>query len=299
VSVAASAPTRAARARALRLRLPTSRLTVAAKAWGREGELPVLAVHGWLDNAASFDRLAPLLPGTHLVAFDLPGHGLSQHRPPGVAYHFVDWLADLADVARALGWQRYVLMGHSLGAGIAALYAGARPDEVQSLVLLDGLGPLSGTAEEQPARVAQALSERTRLWGRRHPVYADRSMAEKALAEVAGHRNPLTTRLLVARGMRRVDGGWVWRHDRRVRGGSPMRLTEEQVVAFLRRVTCPTLLVWNDGGFPWDKEQMQARARALPHAEVHELPGGHHLHADEPEAVAPLVRAHLQALGGG
>ena len=294
-----TSPPRPPRARSLRLRLPTTHLTVAARAWGREGDLPVLAVHGWLDNAASFDRLAPLLPGTHLVAFDLVGHGLSQHRPPGVAYHFVDWLADLADVARALGWTRYVLMGHSLGAGIAALYAGARPEEVRGLVLLDGLGPLSGTADDQPTRVAQALGERTRLWPRRHPVYADRATAEKALAEVSGHRNPLTTRLLVARGMRHVDAGWVWRHDRRVRGGSPMRLSEDHVLAFLRRVTCPTLLVWNDGGFPWDRDQMRERARAIPHAEVHELPGGHHLHSDEPEAVAPLVRKHLASLARG
>ena len=56
---------------------------------------PVLALHGWLDNSASFDRLAPLLPGLRLVALDLPGHGRSEHRAASAAYHFVDWVADV------------------------------------------------------------------------------------------------------------------------------------------------------------------------------------------------------------
>ena len=66
-------------ARDIELQLPHIR--IAAREWGDpEGE-PVLAIHGWLDNAASFDTLAPLLAELHLVALDLPGHGRSQHRP--------------------------------------------------------------------------------------------------------------------------------------------------------------------------------------------------------------------------
>lgn len=53
------------------LELQTPWLRLAARAWGPSGGLPVLAVHGWLDNAASFDVLAPLLPGMRLVAVDL------------------------------------------------------------------------------------------------------------------------------------------------------------------------------------------------------------------------------------
>ena len=52
-------------------------LRVAAIEWGADGARPVLALHGWLDNAASFARLATLLDRLHLVAIDLPGHGRS------------------------------------------------------------------------------------------------------------------------------------------------------------------------------------------------------------------------------
>ena len=57
-------------------------LTLAAQVWGRRGGTPVLALHGWLDNASTFDLLAPLVPECELVALDLAGHGRSGFRSP-------------------------------------------------------------------------------------------------------------------------------------------------------------------------------------------------------------------------
>jgi len=67
-------------------------LKLAAKQWGNPAGMPVLAIHGWLDNAGTFDHIAPLLPDLNLVAIDLPGHGLSEHRPMGTNYHFIDYI---------------------------------------------------------------------------------------------------------------------------------------------------------------------------------------------------------------
>ena len=55
-------------------------LTLASEIWGAEGGRPVLASHGWLDNAGTFASLAPLLPDCEIVALDLAGHGLSDAR---------------------------------------------------------------------------------------------------------------------------------------------------------------------------------------------------------------------------
>ncbi len=55
---------------------------------GAEGTPKVLALHGWLDNAASFVPLAAQLADIDLVAPDLPGHGHSAHLPAGADYSF-------------------------------------------------------------------------------------------------------------------------------------------------------------------------------------------------------------------
>jgi len=79
----------------------------------------VLALHGWLDNAASFVPLAPHLASLQLVAIDLPGHGHSAHLPAGASYTTAAAICHVLDVADALGWDRFSLLGHSMGAGIA------------------------------------------------------------------------------------------------------------------------------------------------------------------------------------
>ncbi|MCG8335651.1 MAG: hypothetical protein MJE63_14115, partial [Proteobacteria bacterium] len=61
--------------------IKTAHFRYAAKRWGNKKGQKILALHGWLDNAATFDHLAPLLPEVDLVALDFPGHGFSAHRP--------------------------------------------------------------------------------------------------------------------------------------------------------------------------------------------------------------------------
>lgn len=66
---------------------------VSGLAFGPVDGHPVLAVHGWLDNATSFVDMQKHLPrDIRLVAIDLPGHGFSSHRPAGTKYSFLDWV---------------------------------------------------------------------------------------------------------------------------------------------------------------------------------------------------------------
>ncbi|XP_024848579.1 serine hydrolase-like protein 2 isoform X7 [Bos taurus] len=89
---------------------------IAAKAWGSHQAAPVLCLHGWLDNANSFDRLIPLLPKDfNYVAMDFGGHGLSSHYSPGFPYHYQNFVSEVRRVAAALKWNRFSLLGHSFG----------------------------------------------------------------------------------------------------------------------------------------------------------------------------------------
>src|SRR4051794_1523424 len=78
--------------------------TIAGKRF-RGGKWPTIALHGWLDNANSFDAFAQAMPELDLFAMDFAGHGLSDPRQPDVGYW--GWLdvQDVVAVADRLGWQ--------------------------------------------------------------------------------------------------------------------------------------------------------------------------------------------------
>lgn len=271
----------------LHLELPGGKL--AALAWGPPDGQPVLALHGWLDNAHSFLPLAGHLSGLRVVALDLPGHGLSEHRPPGAAYHFVDWVVDAVGAADALGWERFALLGHSMGAGVASLVAGTVPARVSHLALIEGLGPLSVPPEEAPARLAQSIVRSRRRSRRPARLHPDREAAAERLRAASPGLAEEAARLLVERGTKEVAGGVLWRADPRLRALSPMRMTEEHVHAFLRAVRCPTLLLRAREGYAFDQKLLLGRLECLRAPEVHELSGGHHVHMEDPAAVAALL----------
>ena len=79
-------------------------LSLAALEWGHRDDPKVMALHGWMDNAASFVPLASRLSGLHIIAPDFVGHGLSDHRPALCGAHFIDWVADVLGMAKTVGW---------------------------------------------------------------------------------------------------------------------------------------------------------------------------------------------------
>jgi RNA:NAD 2'-phosphotransferase (TPT1/KptA family)/pimeloyl-ACP methyl ester carboxylesterase len=272
----------------LRLELPD--LFVAAKAWGpREGR-PVLAMHGWLDNASTFDRLAPLICdrlGLRLVALDLPGHGLSDHKR-GV-YHFIDSVGDALAVADALGWSRFSLLGHSMGAGIATLVAGTAPERIERCALIEGLGPMSEAPEMAAKRLARALRVEQRKVDRANKkLHPSRDSAAERLIEAAPMKFE-SARILVERGLMQLDDGFEWRADPKLRIDSRLRMTEEQVLAFVRAIACPVLLIEAEQGWPYVLDVLRGRVAAIASIETVKLPGRHHLHLDDPEPVAELL----------
>ncbi|XP_024848575.1 serine hydrolase-like protein 2 isoform X4 [Bos taurus] len=113
---------------------------IAAKAWGSHQAAPVLCLHGWLDNANSFDRLIPLLPKDfNYVAMDFGGHGLSSHYSPGFPYHYQNFVSEVRRVAAALKWNRFSLLGHSFGGAVGGMFSCIFPEMVDKLILLESL----------------------------------------------------------------------------------------------------------------------------------------------------------------
>jgi len=282
--------------REIDLELPHIRL--AAREWGDESGEPVLAIHGWLDNAASFDTLAPLLPGLHLVAVDLPGHGRSQHRPPGVVHHFVDWVSEVAAAADALGWGGFSLLGHSMGAGISSLVPAVFPGRVRRVVLLEGVGPLAADAENAPQQLVAALEDESKVDAAEPRTFPD---LERAVAARMRDTDLPTdaARLLVERGTEKVEGGLRFTFDPRLKTRSRLRFTEGQVRAFLAAVECPVLAIKASRGWPFPEDVVAARLAVIAHLEREEVEGGHHVHLTHPERVATRVLSFLSATRPG
>jgi len=253
-------------------------------------DLPrVLALHGWLDNAASFVPLAAHLDGIDLVAIDLPGHGASAHLPPGADYSFAGTVNALLDVADALQWDRFALLGHSMGAGIASLLAAACPERIERFVAIEALGALPEVPERTVARLRDAVIAARALPGKRLRVFPDLDTAVRARMQANALSEPVA-RLLVERGTVAVDGGYVWSSDPRLTLPTMMRLTEAQIENLVAGIACPTCVIFADPPQPYFREPLRsARAGLLPQGELHVIAGSHHLHMEDPRAVAEAI----------
>lgn len=277
--------------RELSLELPHLRL--AAQAWG-DPQLPrLLALHGWLDNAASFDRLAPLLcEHFHIVAIDLPGHGRSGHRPPGTWYHYVDYLGDTLAAADALGWTRFGLLGHSLGGAVASMLAAACPQRIERLFLIEALGPLTAAVDQTLTLLQRAISQRHGLPAKALRVFASAAEAARTRAQ-AGDLSLEAAQIMVARGIKPASGGFVWSSDPRLTLTSPQRYIEAQVLAVLDELRVPTQLILAQPAPPFLPEALiNARIARVPDIDVVRIAGHHHLHLDDPQPVAAAMLAY-------
>lgn len=264
------------------VRLSLGHIELAAHLFGPEDGRPVIALHGWLDNANSFARLAPQLKGLRILALDLAGHGYSQHRPPGAGYALADYAHDVLRVAEQLGWQRFALLGHSLGAIISVQLAAALPERVSHLALIDGVIPPTGAEADAGERLGLALQAQLRLDGKRKSVYKtlEEGVQARMKGMVAVSRD--AAELLAQRGLMPVPGGYSWRSDSRLTLPSPVRLSHAQAMAYVRRVNCPAcLVVAADGMLARHAELLQQ----LPF-EQQVLPGGHHLHLNDEHGAA-------------
>ena len=275
------------------LKLDTRQGRRAGLAWRRPGAPRLLALHGWLDNAASFVPLAGLLDGLDLVSLDLPGHGHSEHRHPGTRYHFIDYLFDIDSALDALGWSDCHLLGHSMGAAIAATYAAGAPGRVRSAVLLDSVGPLAGEPENTAGRLRRSLAKyrqgagEPRLFDSIDDMVRARRRATSDLSEAAA-------RLICERSALEADGKFTWRSDPALNWVSALLMTEEQVVDLLRRVEAPVLTMQVTPVSEWfTPERIGARKAALAGARHITLEGHHHFHMDAPGGIAETIRSFI------
>lgn len=278
--------------------------TVRGLAWGAEGGRPLLALHGWLDNAHSFVPIAaaflcsPLAQSHRLIALDWAGHGHSDHRPPGNYYPFIDYVYDLWQVCEQQGWAHIDVLAHSMGAYAANMLAGIDPLRIQHLMMVEAFGLLATPAEETAKDMRKGFISRWQQQHKEPPHYPDQETGVRA-RQAAGDFNKEIAALLVERGIEQLaNGEFRFRADGQLRGLSPVRLTADQIGNVLSEISCTIELIFGEQGHTRLLQALELWQPQVPQLKVHRLQGGHHVHMEQPAAVIGLFEQMIDRANG-
>lgn len=258
--------------------VPLGSHTIAAKAWGDPKAPPILALHGWLDNCASFDFVAPLLADHYVVCMDCPGHGRSFHNAQHEGYSLWRDVAILFRVADHFGWQEFSLLGHSRGAITAFMAAGTFPSRIVNLMLLEGIVPQPTDFSSAPQRLARSITESYAALIR--PTHYYQSFEQAVTARVKGIF-PISlddAKVLANHGVQKSEHGYYWEYDPKLMAQSDVGVSLDQAEAFYRNITARVILLKSEHGF------VVAEPRLVQWLETHSkiqselFPGDHHFH---------------------
>ena len=261
--------------------------------WSRPGAPKVLCLHGWLDNAASFVPLAPLLKDFDLLALDFAGHGFSSHRPETSRYYFTDYLFDVDAAMHELGWEQCHLIGHSMGGGVASCLAAALPERVNRLVLLDALGILTLPANQAARQLNLSMMSvrKARSFLRPYESVEDAMQARQKNSPLSDD----AARLLCQRSLEHTGDYYQWRTDPRLNWRSPQLPGDEQALDLLAAIAAPTLVITSPGLIDYFGEDIvHKRISAINDCKHVMHDGHHHFHMEQAQQVAAHITEFLQ-----
>lgn len=305
--------------------------------WGPEGPPDLVLCHGYLDQSMGWHWTAERLAGEGLrvAAFDWRGHGRSTRVGAGGYYYFFDYLLDLHDLLPQLCTHPPVIVGHSMGALAAALYAGTRAAWIRGLVLVEcavprreasslqvtheidavdlwlrqvergrGRRPFPSLASLGDAARRLQASEHRMPWERAMALAAHATETIEADAEAPeGMQEPLREERSMSGGgsvpatqaTRQPEAQRRWRHDPLHRTRTPLTVPLDTIRGLLGRIRVPLLRVHGGGGIPAHALDTLLPACVTPTTQQHVREAGHNVHWTHDDLLAPMIAAHLRA----
>ncbi|XP_069508795.1 serine hydrolase-like protein 2 isoform X2 [Ambystoma mexicanum] len=284
-------------------RIPVPWGHLAALSWGPVDGSPVICLHGWMDNANSFQRLVPLLPSDRrYIALDFSGHGHSSHLAKGSRYDFNNYMIEVCRAVQALNYCQVSIIGHSMGGIIGTMFACIFPDMVENLILLDVYGFFPNSPEHLIKQTRNVITNHLKLEHKHGPkVYSP----EGALSRLLEANTALTEdsgRIILERGTKEVPGGVVFSRDIQVSMPYHPLFTMELSLAFLGNIGANVLTIMASESLS-NRTGKDASERSLVNGfksslkekyQLEIVEGNHFVHLNEPEMVSGLISSFLQ-----
>lgn len=254
--------------------------------WSAPERPTILFLHGGSAHAHWFDAVVEPLAGRfHLLSLDQRGHGESQWPAPP-AYATENFAADILAVLDALGVDRVVLVGHSMGGHNSMAFAAWHPARVRGVVIVDSRPTIP---EDRLSR----LRTRGRRSLRRHPTL-DAALASFRLLPPETVADPSLLEHLGRAGIAQRDGAWMYRFDPDANG----QRRPVDAWRLLDRIAAPTLIVRGEKSPILPRPMAEDMRARIPRASVAEIPGAyHHLVLDAPRPFTALLEPFLETVG--
>lgn len=254
-----------------------------------QGGRPLLVLHGFCGAKENFaEIMEPLADsGWHVVVPDQRGHGETGDPVPDLDYSFDAYAEDTVSLADALGWDRFVLLGHSMGGMTSQFVAIAHPERVSALVLMD----TSHAGLEVEPELAEAGRALVASGGMAGLVKAMSSMEDPLATEA--HRRLLSERpgyqeTLDAQNLAASPRMWL--------SMSEQILGARDRIEALGALEIPTLVIVGEQDRPF-LEPSRRMASTIPGATLSVIAqAGHSPQLEAPEAWLSTVLAFLSRL---
>lgn len=261
---------------------------IGIKRWGSPENSPVLAFHGTMDNAASFDFLGPLMTNVHMIAIDSPGCGKSSNYPPGILPQWLEECFLMYHVVNRLGLETFSLLGHSRGTMMVIVMSLATPERVVKGAFLDALGPPVIYEEKSIEFLRKGLNNYLNYQSEPPSIYKDIESVIKERMDMA-RISYSSAKAIVERGVKKTDKGYMWTYDRRLHSQGVSYPYGDLIKDYFEHLSIPLCLIRAKEGLKYPPETFQKRKSYLKNLVYHEVPGGHHAHMDNPCAVADIL----------
>lgn len=241
--------------------------------WDGDGP-PVLLLHGMGAHTHWWDSVAPrLAERCRPVALDLRGHGESGWRPDG-KYGPAKFVEDVEDARHLQGWDKFLLVGHSLGARVALDYAAAYPDRLTGVVALDFLAEPGGGRFSKPRTIPQPYYETQ-----------DAALQRFRLQPDGTTLSPEQLRELGKLSVRKTERGWTWKYDWRC-----FHYSYDPIWDVLPKIRVPALIARGELSTLMPQETLARVTGSIAGARSAVIPGAHHhVCLDNPEATAEVL----------